>query len=48
MDAPALEVFKYRLDGALGQPDLVEDSPALSRELEVDGLPTPLYESVIL
>lgn len=47
MDAPSLEVFKYRLDGALGQPDLVEDNPALSKGLELDCLPTPFYDSVI-
>ena len=31
VDAPSLEVFKARFDGALGQPDLVTGNPAHSR-----------------
>ena len=55
MDAPSLEVFKARLDGALG-PDLVVGSPVHSTGLELDGslrcLPTQTVlwfcDSVIL
>jgi len=31
VDAPSLEVFKARFDGALGQPDLVPGNPEPSR-----------------
>ena len=54
VDAPSLEVFKARLDGALG-PDLVGGSPVHSTGLELDGslrcLPTQtvpwFYDSTV-
>jgi len=38
VDAPSLETFKARLDGALEQPDLVEDVPAHCRRVGLDDL----------
>jgi len=36
--APSLEVFKTRLDGGPGQPELVGGCPAHSKAVELGGL----------